>query len=1150
MPNWTELQNAAITDKNRSLVVSAGAGSGKTSVLTERILQKLLSGSDIDEFLVVTFTNAAAADLKTKLYKNINEALLKQPDSRHLYNQLFKIDSAFVSTIHAFCFDLIRQNFQSLNLSPKLRITDQAESDMLLTRCINDLFDTKYSSKDSGFLMLVKQLTDQKGDKKLIDAAINIYKKVRSYPYPQKWFQNCIEQLKYELEKTKNDFFATSFGDKLKEYTVERIASAFALLDDIEIYKSSLTDKQADVINAVYNSLVGIKSVSAYGYTELRNAISDYNVPSFRKSKTPTNEEIIVSELKSQITDIIKTLRDEYFCDSMKDIYADIAVAVRITEALSKLISELDESYFEIKRERGVLDFSDLEHLSLQLLTDENGNRSILCEKVSEQFAEIYIDEYQDTNPLQDMIFSLIAKDNNKFIVGDVKQSLYRFRNAEPEIFNDYIDDTPDFNMPGKKARVFLSDNFRCDKPIIDFTNAVFSTLYNKTYGSYSENEKLIYGKHITAEVLPVTVTTIAGDSDTEAEYFAKEIVNIKKTMLKENSEPIKYSDIAILLRTPKNNADTFIKALQKYNIPTYSEQNGSFLDAPEILLAVSLLKVVDNPRNDIALTALLRSPVFAFNETELAKIRLSAFDATMFDSVVNCARRYKAQPKSKRYRCYHMIRNVRTNKKIKKSLPTISRELGKKADDFLKTLKTWQTKNEGYPSHKFIWYIYRTTGLYSLASAELNGEAVKKNLLLLYEHSRVFEQTSFRGLSSFISYLDEIYDKDKPLPEAPALSENNNCVRIMSIHKSKGLEFEVCFLANTDKKILQADKSPYVIRRDTGVLFKKRFIRNLYIRNSLLTKIMLLSENKDNMAESLRALYVAFTRARRKLYVTGIEKDKDENKRDSYLDCIRYTLKKRDLSDIVEEMVYASTDESDFTERAVVNTSVFNNENELEKRLNFKYPYPAATVAKLAVSELEQDETENSFRISAKHTSALSQPIFISQKTSSTDIGTAMHTFIQFANFENAETAGTSNEAEILLKKEMLTSEQVEMLNHTKLTAFFESDLYYEIKSANKVWREKRFSIMEDSLLFGQSSGEKIMVQGVIDMFFETDDRITIVDFKTDRITENAIPDFIKRHTAQLKYYCLAIEKMTLKKVTRAILYSFELGRAVLVDI
>ena len=1153
MSKWTVSQQNAIDDRGRSLVVSAGAGSGKTSVLTERVLRKLVAGADIDDFLIVTFTNAAAFDLREKLYEGLNKALADQPDNNHLYRQMFAIESANISTIHSFCLDLIKHNFQSLGLPPKLRVADEAEAQLLLERCADNLFDSLYEKQDRGFLMLVKQLTDQKGDGSLKEALIDIYNRVMSYPDPAGWFAEKEKQLEDEKIKSK-EFFDTECGALLKAKTKSIIKEAEKLLAKARQFEGKLLPEQNAVFAALKTLFDDLDKSINRGYVAVKTVLENSDCPQFKKSKkVPESEE--AAELKKDIWELFKGHRKDY-ADSQRDIYADFAVALRVHQEIARLFFALDETFTEAKRERGLVDFADIEHLTLKLLSDSNApdGRSDICRRLSDDIGEIYIDEYQDTSPVQDAIFNLLAKPDNKFIVGDIKQSLYRFRNAEPEIFNSCIDNAADFDRGGNVARIFLKENFRCDSPIIDFTNTVFEKEYHNTFGTYGDNERLVFGKEPKKCPEPVVVAEIEGEPEDEAEFVAAAILDYKKHGRKQDGSEICFSDFAIIMRAPKMGVEPFLSVLQEKGIPVYAEQNGSFLQTPEILLAVSLLKAVDNPRDDISLTSLLRSPLFGFDDNMLAEIRIADMEASggsanlgsMYDSLRNCDRRYRARLYNKKFIVCPALPKNKKNMPLS-PMPKVKAQTAEKIDRFLRRLSYWRRKSEGMPSYKFIWYILGSTGLYSLASNDGNSEVMQRNLLLLYEHARMYEKTAFKGLNSFISYLNEIYESKKPLSEAPAISQNNDCVRIMSIHKSKGLQYEVCFLVNAQKAVAKKSKEKYVIRRNAGIFFKQRLIRGAFVRKSLPAKLWSEKEKADDAAESMRGLYVALTRAKQKLFVTGTVTSKSE-----------YSFMKA-----IKQSVFADGNQTPFAiylpvanklltdklfDTKTAETPKFTNTDELVRRIGYKYQHPAINISQVAVSEIDRDE--NGFFISPKLISKPRLPAFAAPEQDATEAGTAMHMFLQFADFDNAVINGTEAEAKRLLEAQMLTEEQVKLLNHKRLGAFFDSELFARIKRSGNVVREKRFSISERSEVLGLQYGEKVQVQGVIDLFFEENGSIIIVDFKTDRVSELTVADFIKKHTPQLAYYSRALGRITGKKVSEVLLYSFALGREISIDI
>ena len=482
--------------------------------------------------------------------------------------------------------------------------------------------------------------------------------------------------------------------------------------------------------------------------------------------------------------------------------------------------------------------------------------------------------------------------------------------------------------------------------------------------------------------------------------------------------------------------------------------------------------------------------------------------------------------------------------------MPKVKTQTAEKIDLFLRKLYLWRRKSEGMPSYKFIWYILGSTGLYSLASGDGNSDVMQRNLLLLYEHARMFERTTFKGLNSFISYLNEIYESKKPLSEAPAVSQNNDCVRIMSIHKSKGLQYEVCFLVNAQKSIVnKQNKSRFIIRRNAGIFFKQRLIRGVFVRKSMLANLWVEKERADDTAENMRGLYVALTRAKQKLYVTGIIAKSEGS---SFMTAIKDSVFDGGNTVPFAKMITVTkqSEEEQIEQKTIIEPQKFTDSDELIKRINYKYPHPAIHISQLAVSGLDRDE--NGFFISPKLIPKPRQPIFVSEETQSkaAEAGTAMHMFIQFANFDNVVKNGTNAEVQRLFETQMLTEEQMKLLNHNKLQAFFDSELFDRIKRSAYVMREKRFSITERSEVFGLQYGERVQVQGVIDLFFEENDKLIIVDFKTDKINEGTVDEFIRRHTPQLAYYSRALERMTEKQVGEVLLYSFTLGRDLIVDI
>ncbi|MEG2003470.1 MAG: UvrD-helicase domain-containing protein, partial [Clostridia bacterium] len=636
MLNFTDSQKKAIETAGKSLVVSAGAGSGKTTVLTQRIINKILSGTDIDDILVVTFTRAAAADLKEKLYCSLSAESAKDVENTRLSDMLFKVSSAKISTISSFCLELVRSNFAILGLSPSLRVADDIESKIMLGECLANCIDDFFEKEDADFLLLADNFGGEKSLKTLEEMIISIYLRMRAEPF---WHASMISACKsheIEAEKCKNEgYFATDEGKMFKKNTLLSLDILLKKANKLYDYAAQVSVSEANIypLACLSESIDKICKKNYSSYDGLKASLLTFESPRINtKGIEKVAAEYIKSEkaaIKSRFDEIIKA-----FVFSESDIYNDYIKTINLNKSIKKVIFELDRVYIFEKNKRGICDFSDAEQLSLKLLCEKTESvilRSNVCQKVRNSFAEIYIDEYQDINRLQDMIFSLISKPENRFCVGDSKQSIYRFRAAEAEIFSNYIKSCNELPNDEVKAKIYLSENFRSSKSIIDYVNLIFEKLYTvQNVGIDYSNEKLICASLGTIDYPVQTTVFYNGESgeksvgEAEANYIVSEIQKL-------HNGGVKYSDIAIICRSISGTYDAE-KEFVKNKIPYYIEKDSEFLLKPEIMLAVSILKIIDNPTDDISLFSALRSPIFLFNAEEIYKEHCALTKGTNID--------------------------------------------------------------------------------------------------------------------------------------------------------------------------------------------------------------------------------------------------------------------------------------------------------------------------------------------------------------------------------------------------------------------------------------------------------------------------------------------------------------------------------------
>lgn len=1147
----TPTQTDAIQTRNKDILVSAGAGSGKTTVLTRRLIERILNKEKVTDFLVVTFTKAAASDIKEKLYKALMDELVKEPDNKHLYQQMMLVSEADICTISAFCLSFVKENFEKLGISPKVRVIDGTESKMLLRTVANEIINKGYETEDKGFLMLVDNFSGDKSDDALIESMISLYSKLRVMLGREKMLLSCAEALRKDAELIEsNGFFATDSGKKLQK----RLESYYdELLDSAnDMYSFAAANANDDCylspLDKIVESAERLRASVSKNYVNYCNsAVKPFDGITLSSKGCDADAREVVKKMKSDIVKTAEKLAKRYCRGDEKLIAESFVKTADIIVEINRFLNCLENEYNSAKNNLGVLDYPDFEYKTLELLetTDEKGNTvpSELCLRMQSKFKEILIDEYQDVNPMQDRIFSLLSGKNNRFMVGDVKQSIYRFRNAYPDIFLGYKEEFADLSEDKDNCRIFLRENFRCAQTIIDYVNYVFEQITKDTeyYREY-DGEWLIHGSEkyeVERPVILAVADKVKGQAKesrrSEAEFIAREISRLVNTETADDGSKLRYSDFAVMMSAMKGRSIDYEKAFRKYGIPYINEKTESFFDNPLILLSISALKSVDDPTDDISLCSLMRSPIFNFSSQDLYRIRTSLKRSAFWDAVVKTA-----IPKAKRGIGRYSFKS-RTGEK---SLCVRCRE-------FVKTLMNWRNQSIGTTCSDFLKEFFVSSGLMMIAASTSN----RQSLLLLLDHAIKYETSQKKGISGFIDYLNELSSSGEEISDAVSTG-NDDAVSFITIHKSKGLEFKVCFLANADKLFLGVKENDEItVLRREGIFFKLTDKSRFTSYNPICNVIAADKERDQAVGEELRKLYVALTRAKERLYITGCapvgwqDKTYYQSTANSWLDMLLYVAQYGEKSFFTLRGITESEGDAGFLpplQRKRITPT-----EEMLSILNYEYPFSSSvgTAAKISVSELREglleDDEYNRSMLSVPVSRVSLRPKFAEEDfISASDIGTANHLFMQFCDFKNVETEGVAFECERLAEIKMLSEKQKEMLDIKTLEAFFKSELYQRIKVSNAVYREKRFSVRDVI----KENGEPILVQGVIDCFFKNpDDTFTVVDYKTDRVnTEEELKD---RHRLQVDCYRRAVERMIGKKVSKTVLWSFSLGKEVVVD-
>ena len=899
---WTNEQQSAINEKGSNILVAAAAGSGKTAVLVERIIRKIINdGIDIDKILVVTFTNAAASEMRERILDAIYKKIEENPEDSNLQKQIILLNKASICTIDSFCLDVIKNNFYEIDVSANTRIADGTEILLLKQEVLDDLFDEKYIANDLDFIDLINTYTKYNKDEELKDLILNIYTYIQASPFPEEWLEDKIKMFNIKEHEEYKNFSNTPWGKIIIAKVDEILENGILKLENIKRKMEKFTE--LDKFTAIINEDI-------YNYSYIKENLNDWDksavaIANFESKRWITDKKITndlkdeAKEIKDNVKEEFKKVKELINCIS-EEANNDISDMYIILNKLKNLILEFSNRFYQKKREKNIMDFNDMEHLALKSLIskDEQGNivKTDIAKRYAEKFEEIAIDEYQDSNLVQEYILTSVSKGNNIFMVGDVKQSIYKFRQARPELFIDKYNKYKIEPETNENRKIRLFKNFRSRKNILDFTNLVFKNIMSKKLGDieYNQEEYLNLGasylelleQNINTEI--EIINTSEEDNDIwknetqnkemieaktqmiyqkentnsekdieegdeqseeriedvvlEARFIArriKELIDSKYQVIdkKQGKRNIKYKDIAILLRSISGTANVYEKEISALGIPVYSDSSGEYLQSIEIETIMALLRIISNPMQDIPLVTVMRSPIGNFTDNELIEIRMNDINANFYEALAKT-----------------------DTPKVKK---------------FLQLLDEIRQDEQYMALDEWIWNIYVKTGYMDYVSVMPNGNLRVSNLKMLFERAKQYESASFKGLFNFINFIDKIKFNSEDLTAAKIIGENENVVRIMSIHKSKGLEFPVVILAGTGKQFNFQDlNGKILLDQDLGIGPQYiNYERHIEFK-TLAKKALAIKAKNEAISEEMRVLYVALTRAKEKLIVVGRQKD------------------------------------------------------------------------------------------------------------------------------------------------------------------------------------------------------------------------------------------------------------------------------------
>ena len=1207
---WTNEQQAAIDSRGQTLLLSAAAGSGKTAVLVERIIRRLLDKEypiDITELLVVTFTKAAAAEMRDRIGTALMKALSETKDPR-VERQLALLPSAQISTLHAFCQHVIRKYFYTIDLDPAFSIAGEEELNLLRRQVLEDVFLSYYEDDEKASILypLADMFGSDRGDDILMDTVSRMYTYARSLAWPEHWLKEAARAYDVAPDAVIDDMV---WAGPIKD-AVRRILEEDAHLYDGVLYHLRQREAFAPACDTFVAEQAALRQAAqARSWNDLSRFVRAIDFPRLKSLRKLSDDDKAVWERCKKVRDdvkkdVIKTLQSVYFSATPEEWLDGMRAMKPVMDGLVTLTLDFAKAYGAAKKEKGWIDFSDLEHFCLQILlapdaSPEHPVPSAAAEELRSQYEEVFIDEYQDTNGVQELITRLVSGEDNRFMVGDIKQSIYRFRLADPTLF---LEKYQSFSRDEKAVQrcIDLGRNFRSVPVVLDAVNAVFSRAMTAEAAGmdYGEREKLYAGRQAPDDERwiggPVEVDIVPTPSDEEDDdgstAFEKEcrfiagrigelLASGRMAARKDGTlEPLSYRHIVVLLRSMAGKADVLIQALQEGGIPSYAEQSGGYFAAVEVQGMLALLRCIDNPEQDLAMAAVLRSPLVGLDETALAGVRLAG-DGTLWQN-----------------------------------LPAFVASLPDGVDEkedlqqFMAAFDSWRTYSRRHGVAELLQRLYDDTAYVDFVGAMPGGDVRQANLKALYDRARQYEEAGFRGLFRYLQLMDKMKEDGLDLAPAKVVSEKEDVVRIMSIHKSKGLEFPVVFVADMGKAFNRRDTQDQILFHNRLGIGLKQYDPEWRMSYPTLIWSGIAAQLRwEGTAEEERILYVAMTRARDQLILTGHSSHIDRDwqrwtshlnpaQAKSYFDWVmpaalapfgakadadyarpgaawqdavwQVRIAKAVPAGTVEEGAYDGEPRLEALRRGdLTGTPV---PSWLDEQLSWQYAYPQAvrTAAKFSVSEvkrryqeLHSDELQDEAALSVPAAAVIppapgeddafaALPPWLAGEeaaVSGAQRGTALHKALQYITPAADQTTATlRREIDAFVRQGLLSREEAKLVYVPVLAAFCQSDIGRRMAESPELHREYPFTVLlaGGDPLPETETGEQILIQGVIDCLFREDDAWILVDYKSDRLeTADA---FRRRYAVQLALYKRAVEQITHRPVEETYIYSLHLQQEI----
>ena len=1204
---FTKEQQQVIDLRNRNILVSAAAGSGKTAVLVERIITRLTKDAqplNVDELLIVTFTEAAASEMKERIHGAIEKALEEEPDNLHLQRQATLIHQAQITTIHKFCLSVIRDYFHTIDLDPGFRVGEEGELKLLKKDVAEAVLEAAYEEGNSEFLDFVECFAAGRDDRKLEELMLQLYEFSRSYPNPKKWLDSCAEQYHVkdvaELEQ--------------RPFVLEIMEEVRQCLEDIQEllqYGIAICNEEdgprvyQDTLQSDWMLVKGLLATSSFSDMQEKLGNVQWMKLSACRDKTVSEQKIQqVKDIRDEVKGLVKNLTEQYFFESVEEMQKEMAQSQSNMQILTNLVKAFADAFAEEKRRKNLIDFNDMEQYALQILTcEEHGEYipSIVAESYQQKFAEVMIDEYQDSNLVQEAILTSVSRVSkgkyNIFMVGDVKQSIYRFRLSRPELFMEKFHS---YSLEdSEKQRIDLHKNFRSRREVLDSTNFVFEQIMIPRFGgiAYDEKAALHVGADYTecagneTEVLILDADGFKTEEriELEAESVAKRIKELMASHMVfdkkiDSYRRVRYSDIAILTRSLKGWIDVFGTVLNQAGIPTYTSSQEGYFQTQEIQTLLAYLRILDNPRQDIPFATVLTSVFGTFTSEELAEIRSSEIEGNLYEAVVNYA-------------------EYGQNEKLCDRL-----------QKFLTTYESFRSRVPYTAIHTLLWQILDDTGYGNYMAAMPGGEQRAANLEMLIEKAVAFEGTSYKGLFNFVRYMEQLQKYDVDYGEANLVDANHDVVTLMSIHKSKGLEFPIVFVVGMGKQFNMQDvRQSIAVHPELGVGIDA-VDATLRIKSpTLLKKAIQQKVLRESKAEELRVLYVAMTRAKEKLIMSGsttnLAKDLSQlssiryrrekelsyyslMKSNKYMDwvlpsllrnqCLQTILSDYDMNvpyrnplferpvpiqvrkitiDTLADLELEEQFVDEITKEMLLQwdvTQTYDEDMQSQIKSQFSYCYPheeeASMKQKMSVSELKKQAYSDAEGVEMFHEEEVIPllPKFLQEEHELTGAGrgSAYHRLLELLDYTKEYDAETL--AKEIAEKEqtgLLSGEMAACIRIQDILQFLTSPVAQRMRQASlngTCYAEQPFVLgVEASQVYPNiDSAELLLVQGIIDVYFEEDGELVVLDYKTDKVFR--VEELVNRYKAQLEYYAQALERLTGKKVKEKILYSFALAQEI----